>query len=67
VIYAFALWGVGLGGGYALGFDVTGTLPAWATGARGFWLANMASLVIAGGGLTVYLSRVSTRYLREPG
>jgi multidrug resistance protein, MATE family len=66
VIYAFALWGVGLGGGYALGFDVTGTLPAWATGARGFWLANMASLAIAGAGLTVYLSRVSTRYLREP-
>ncbi len=64
VIYAVALWGVGLGGGYALGFDVTGTLPAWATGARGFWLANMASLMIAGVGLTTYLSRVSTRYLR---
>lgn len=66
VIYAIALWGVGLGGGYALGFDVTGTLPIWATGARGFWLANMASLAIAGAGLTLYLSRISTRYLREP-
>jgi len=65
VIYAIALWGVGLGGGYALGFDVTGTVPTWATGARGFWLANLASLVIAGAGLMVYLSRVSTRYLRE--
>ncbi|WP_321815835.1 MULTISPECIES: MATE family efflux transporter [unclassified Paraburkholderia] len=64
VIYAIALWGVGLGGGYALGFDVFGTLPAWATGARGFWIANAASLVIAGAGLVVYLSRVSTRYLR---
>lgn len=64
VIYAIALWGVGLGGGYALGFDVTGTVPAWATGARGFWLANMASLVIAGAGLVVYLARVSRRYLR---
>jgi multidrug resistance protein, MATE family len=64
IIYAIALWGVGLGGGYALGFDVTGTLPAWATGARGFWLANMASLAIAGAGLVAYLSRVSTRYLR---
>ncbi len=65
VIYAIALWGVGLGGGYALGFDVTGTLPLWATGARGFWLANMASLAIAGAGLTLYLSRVSRWYLRE--
>ncbi|RQH07422.1 MATE family efflux transporter [Paraburkholderia dinghuensis] len=64
VIYAVALWGVGLGGGYALGFDVTGTVPAWAIGARGFWLANMASLVIAGAGLMVYLARVSRRYLR---
>jgi multidrug resistance protein, MATE family len=63
VIYAIALWGVGLGGGYALGFDVTGTLPLWATGARGFWLANMASLAIAGAGLTLYLSHISKRYL----
>ncbi|WP_256094949.1 MATE family efflux transporter [Paraburkholderia nodosa] len=65
IIYALALWGVGLGGGYALGFDVTGTVPAWATGARGFWLANMASLLIAGAGLLLYLSRVSTRFVRE--
>lgn len=64
LIYAVALWGVGLGGGYALGFDVSGTVPAWATGARGFWIANLASLAIAGAGLLVYLSRVSTRYLR---
>jgi len=62
-IYAVALWGVGLGGGYALGFDVTGTVPVWATGARGFWIANLASLAIAGAGLIVYLSRVSRRYL----
>ncbi|WP_296654712.1 MATE family efflux transporter [Paraburkholderia sp.] len=67
VIYAVALWGVGLGGGYALGFNVIGTLPDWATGARGFWLANMASLVIAGAGLAVYLSRVSVRHLRTSG
>jgi len=63
VIYAVALWGVGLGGGFALGFDVTGTIPAWATGARGFWLANTASLAIAGIGLVIYLVRVSQRHL----
>ncbi len=66
VIYAIALWGVGLGGGYALGFDTTGNVPAWLTGARGFWFANMASLMVAGAGLVPYLARVSTRYLREP-
>ncbi|WP_213295296.1 MATE family efflux transporter [Paraburkholderia sacchari] len=64
VIYAIALWGVGLGGGYALGFNVPGTLPEWATGARGFWIANTASLAIAGIGLVGYLSLVSKRYLR---
>ncbi len=51
VIYAVALWGVGLGGGYLLGFDVVGAMPVWLTGARGFWFANMASLAIAGFGL----------------
>ncbi|PLZ03646.1 MATE family efflux transporter [Burkholderia sp. WAC0059] len=65
VIYALALWGVGLGGGYLLGFDVIGATPTALTGARGFWFANMASLVIAGVGLAVYLSRVSARTLHE--
>jgi MATE family multidrug resistance protein len=64
VIYAVALWGVGLGGGYLLGFDVVGAIPVWLTGARGFWFANMASLAIAGSGLLVYLRSVSRRYLQ---
>lgn len=67
VIYAVALWGVGLGGGYALGFNVSGAAPAWLTGARGFWFANMASLMVAGAGLLVYLRGVSRRYLRAEG
>ncbi|KAF1026607.1 MAG: Multidrug resistance protein NorM [Burkholderia plantarii] len=66
VIYAFALWGVGVGGGYLLGFDVGGWVPTAMTGARGFWLANLASLVIAGSALTAYLSRVSRRALQQP-
>jgi MATE family multidrug resistance protein len=67
VIYAVALWGVGLGGGYVLGFDIVGATPVWLTGARGFWFANMASLAIAGVGLALYLRTVSKRYLRtEP-
>ncbi|AOK29571.1 MULTISPECIES: MATE family efflux transporter [Burkholderia] len=60
-IYALALWGIGLGGGYLLGFDVLGFTPASLTGARGFWIANAASLALAGGGLAVYLRRVSRR------
>jgi MATE family multidrug resistance protein len=63
VIYAVALWGVGLGGGYLLGFDIGGSIPVWLTGARGFWFANMASLGIAGFGLSLYLRAVSRRYL----
>ncbi len=62
VIYAVALWGVGLGGGYLLGFDVGGLAPAWLTGARGFWVANTASLVVAGVGLLFYWRWVSARY-----
>jgi multidrug resistance protein, MATE family len=64
VIYAVALWGVGVGGGYLLGFDIGGAIPVWLTGARGFWVANMASLAIAGCGLSLYLRAVSRRYLR---
>ncbi len=63
VIYAVALWGVGLGGGYLLGFDVSGTTPQWLTGARGFWVANTLSLAIAGVGLLLYWRGVSKRYL----
>lgn len=59
VIYAVALWGVGLGGGYLLGFDVGGLVPAWASGARGFWLASSASLMLAGLGLVAWLAYIS--------
>jgi MATE family multidrug resistance protein len=63
VIYAVALWGVGLGGGYVLGFHLEGTLggafgAAW-DGARGFWLANTVSLGLAAIGLLAYLRHTS--------
>jgi MATE family multidrug resistance protein len=56
VIYAIALWGVGLGGGYLLG--LTDTLGP-AQGAAGFWLAAIASLALAGVLLVVYFERIS--------
>ncbi|WP_287496341.1 MATE family efflux transporter [Pandoraea sp. CB10b_02] len=55
VIYAVSLWGVGLGGGYVLGFDVGGMSPASLHGAAGFWFANTASLAVAAFGLLLYL------------
>ncbi|MBI5861970.1 MAG: MATE family efflux transporter [Rhodocyclales bacterium] len=56
LIYAVALWGVGLGGGYLLGLtDVFGP----SRGAAGFWLAAVASLVVAGIGVTGYFLRIS--------
>jgi len=56
VIYALALWGVGLGGGYLLGLtDIFGA----ARGAAGFWIAAVASLVIAGAGVFAYFLRIS--------
>ena len=63
VIYAVALWGIGLGGGYLLGFDVGGFAPAWLQGARGFWVANSLSLGVAGVGLFLYWRRISTRHI----
>ena len=66
-IYAVALWGVGLGGGYVLGlthvelawlgFQSAG--PSTPMGAPGFWLAAIASLVLASGLVTAYFLRVS--------
>jgi MATE family multidrug resistance protein len=62
VIYAVALWGVGLGGGYTLGLTAVdlswlGIPTPW--GARGFWLAAIASLALAGSLVTLYFLRVS--------
>ncbi|CAN7361466.1 MATE family efflux transporter [Trinickia sp. LjRoot230] len=61
VIYAIALWGVGLGGGYLLGFNIGGGVPQWLTGARGFWAANAASLAAAGAGLFLHWRTISVR------
>jgi multidrug resistance protein, MATE family len=65
VIYAVALWGIGLGGGYLLGFNAGGFAPAWLQGARGFWVANSLSLGVAGVGLFLYWRRISTRHIPD--
>jgi MATE family multidrug resistance protein len=56
VIYATAIWGVGLGGGYLVGFDVTGLTPPMLQGARGFWAASTAGLTLAALALFAFLA-----------
>jgi MATE family multidrug resistance protein len=55
VIYVAALWGVGLGGGYLLAFDIPGGVPTALQGARGFWTASTAGLVLAGTALSGFM------------
>jgi MATE family multidrug resistance protein len=55
VIYVAALWGVGLGGGYTLAFDLTGSVPLAMQGARGFWVASTSGLVLAGVALCAFM------------
>ncbi|MGN6388391.1 MAG: MATE family efflux transporter, partial [Burkholderiaceae bacterium] len=62
IIYAVALWGLGLGGGYVLGLDPFGVSPSWARGASGFWLGNSLSLGIVAAGLLWYLRRIQRQF-----
>ena len=52
VIYVVALWGLGIGGGYALAFGIRGA------GAVGFWQAATAGLLMAALLLCLLLRRV---------
>lgn len=61
VIYAVALWGVGLGGGYLLGLNPFGFSPPWLHGATGFWFSNSLSLCVVAVFLLWYL-RVVQRH-----
>jgi MATE family multidrug resistance protein len=56
IILALSLWGVGLGGGYVLAFNLTGLSPASLQGPGGFWAAAAWSLALAAVMLTAYLA-----------
>ena len=47
LIFVVSMWGVGLGGGYTLAFHSAGRVPDSWQGARGFWIAATAGLILA--------------------
>jgi MATE family multidrug resistance protein len=59
VVYVASMWGIGLGGGYWLTVagGAAGVLHGGSTGATGFWVAGVASLVVASAGLAALLAR----------
>jgi len=65
LVYTIALWGIGLGGGYALGLEEVSLAGAFGLstpmGAAGFWLAGVASLIVASAILLAYFARASRR------
>jgi MATE family multidrug resistance protein len=60
-LYAFALWGVGLGGGYALAFNTPGFSPPALQGAAGFWMGNTAGLALVALSFALLLWRTARR------
>ena len=56
VVYVLAVWGIGLGGGYVVAFDLTGTSPPWMLGARGFWSMSTLGLATAALGMSGFLA-----------
>ncbi len=67
LIYVAALWLVGLFGGYALAFNLTGSVPPALQGARGFWTASTSGLVLAALLLTGYLAWMLEAPVRRAG
>jgi MATE family multidrug resistance protein len=65
VIYAVAIWGFGLGGGYVLAFDVGGVTPPALQGATGFWVAAAASLLLTALALIGFLAWMLARQRRH--
>ncbi|MBL8312585.1 MAG: MATE family efflux transporter [Rubrivivax sp.] len=65
LIYVAALWGVGLGGGYGLAFNLPGNVPPALRGAPGFWVASTAGLVIAALALSAVMLRLMRHQVRN--
>ena len=55
VVYVLAVWGIGLGGGYLMAFDLAGISPQWMQGSRGFWAMATLGLAAAAAGMSALL------------
>jgi MATE family multidrug resistance protein len=64
VLYALSLWGIGLGGGYMLGFNTLGFTPPALQGAAGFWMGNTVGLAVAASCFAVLLWQVARKPAR---
>lgn len=58
LIYTFALWGIGLTGGYWIAFHPVFGQPL---GVGGLWIAASASLMVAAGALIAYMLYISNK------
>ena len=65
VIYATSIWGLGVGGGYAVAFNLPGGVPEALHGARGFWVMCTLGLGSAASGLVLFLAWVLRRQRRD--
>lgn len=65
VLYAISLWGVGLGGGYAIAFNLTGATPTMLQGPAGLWLGNTISLALVAVALILLYNRVSQKRIED--
>lgn len=65
ILYAIALWGVGLGGGYLIAFNITGSSPPFLQGPAGFWLGNTVSLSLVAIALVLLYRYISQRRIIE--
>jgi MATE family multidrug resistance protein len=67
LVYALAIWGLGLGGGYWLAFTPPAWLPEAWRGASGFWLAASLGLLLCTVGLVALMAWVHRCEVREAG
>jgi multidrug resistance protein, MATE family len=65
LIYTACVWGIGLGGGYLLGFNVPGFIPQSLHGGIGYWTASTTGLATAGIALVLYLRWYMKQRLSE--
>jgi MATE family multidrug resistance protein len=64
LIYAGAIWGIGMGGGYFLAFGHASWVPDSWRGAPGFWSAATAGLATAAAALSGFLAWVHRQEAR---